>query len=76
MNKKLNADFDFKNRGFFILKKWLEFLWKKVVINWKERISNEKERIGNEKRDIERIGDKKTMGEKTNIEWKIRVYEN
>lgn len=49
MNKKLNADFDFKNRGFFILKKWLEFLWKKVVINWKERISNEKERIGNEK---------------------------
>lgn len=49
MNKKLNADFDFKNRGIFILKKGLDHLWKKVVINWKERISNEKERIGNEK---------------------------
>lgn len=49
MNKKLNADFDFKNPGIFILKKGLDHLWKKVVINWKERISNEKERIGNEK---------------------------
>lgn len=77
MNKKLNADFDFKNRGFFILKKWLEFLWKKkVVINWKERISNEIERIGNEKGISKWRGIKKTMGKKTNIEWKIKVYEN
>lgn len=70
--KKFNADFDFKNRGFFILKKWLDHLWKKVVINWKERISNEKERIGNEKGISKEWGIKKTMGKKTNIEWKIR----
>lgn len=63
MNKKLNADFDLKNRGFFNFKKWLDHLWKKVVINWKERISNEKERLSNEKRDIERKGDKNN-GEK------------
>lgn len=72
MNKKLNADFDFKNRGFFILKKWLEFLWKKVVINWKEWKRKDRQW----KRDIERKGDKKNNGKKTNIEWKIRVYEN
>lgn len=72
MNKKLNADFDFKNRGFFILKKWLEFLWKKVVINWKEWKRKDRQW----KRDIEMKGDKKNNGEKTNIEWKIRVYEN
>lgn len=72
MNKKLNADFDFKNCGFFILKKWLEFLWKKVVINWKEWKRKDRQW----KRDIERKGDKKNNGKKTNIEWKIRVYEN
>lgn len=76
MNKKLNVDFDFKNCGFFILKKWLEFLWKKVVINWKEWILNEKERIGNEKGILKWRGIKKIMGKKINIEWKIRVYEN
>lgn len=66
MNKKLNADLDFKDRGFFILKKLLDHLWKKVVINWKERISNEKERIGNEK------GISKEKGIK--IQWEKNKY--